>query len=81
MIIEFSYSRRNFSWLPPEVSKIIINTLSQKLSYSSMIINLDNNAFSPNEVRSHLYIYDNTIITFGKICLCLVFQTLIILEV
>ena len=37
----------------------------QKVIYDSKIIDLVINGFSPNQVRSHLHIYDNSIITFG----------------
>ena len=61
------YLIRHFSWLPQTVAKELINSLSQKVSYASMIIYPFINVFSPNEVRSHLHICDHSIITFGKI--------------
>ena len=39
-----------------------------------MRIDPDNNGFSPNEVKSHFYICDHSILTFGKRGLCLGFS-------
>ena len=36
--VKISYLRRQFSWLPQEVSKLFINCLSYKVSYDSMFI-------------------------------------------
>ena len=71
--LKFSYSIIHFIWLPQSVSKTLINSLSQKFSYASMIIDPVINGFSHNEVRFNLYICDHSIITFGKILSCLGF--------
>ena len=42
------------AWLPQEVSKELINHLSHKVSYASMIIDPIIRVFSTNEVKSHL---------------------------
>ena len=39
--------------------------LSQKVSYAYKIIDLVTNGFSPNDISSHLYICDTSIVTFG----------------
>ena len=69
--LKFSYSRRHFSWLPQEVSKRIINFLSQKVSYDSMAVYPIINGFITKEVRIRLYFCDLSIITFGRKTLCL----------
>ena len=51
--LKCSYSRKHFSWLPQAVSKRGFNSLSQKVSYDSMMTDPVINGFSPNELRSH----------------------------
>ena len=72
--LTFSYSRIHFCPLPRVFSKGLINRLYQKVSYASSIIDPVINGFSPNEVIIHLYICDHSIITFGRIGLCLGFS-------
>ena len=38
--------------------------MSQKVSYASKIIDSIVNGLSPNDVSSHLYIFDHSIVTF-----------------
>ena len=52
----------------------LINSLSYKVSYACMRIDPVNIGYTPNKVRSHLRICDHSIITFGKIRLCLGFS-------
>ena len=63
--LNYSYSRSHFSRLPQLVSKRIINRLSHKVSYTSKIIDLIIDGFSPNGESSHLHIRDTSIVTFG----------------
>ena len=49
---------------PQAVSKVLISCLSQTFSCDYMMIDPVINVFSPNEVRIHLHICDNSIITF-----------------
>ena len=63
--MKISYSISHFSWLPQVVYKGIINCLSQKVSYDSMMIDTGIDVFSPNEVKMHFHICDKSIITFG----------------
>ena len=60
------YYISNFSRLSQAVYRGLINRLSHKVSYASMTIDPVMNEFSPNEVRSHLQIFDHSIINFGK---------------
>ena len=60
----FSKSRSHFSWLPHAVPKGLINCLYDKCSYDYIIIYSVINGFSPNEVKIHQYICDDSIITF-----------------
>ena len=46
-----SYSRSHFSWLPQAVFKGLMDSLSQKVSYCSMIIDTVIIGFSPDEVK------------------------------
>ena len=69
-----SYSIRHFSRFTQEVSKELIDSLSQKFSYASKKVDLVINGFSPNEVRSHLHICDNSIFNFCIRGLCLGFS-------
>ena len=62
------------SQLPQAFSKGCINQLSRKGSYASAMIHPVINGLSPNEVRSNLQIFDNPIIDFEKIGLCLGFS-------
>ena len=57
--LKFSHSRRHFCQLPQTFYKIIINSLSQKVSYNSMIVDPAINGFSIKKVRSGLYICDH----------------------
>ena len=43
-----------------------MNNLPQNFRYAYIIIDPVISGFSPNEERSHLYICDHLIITFGK---------------
>ena len=63
-----------FSWLPQEVSKGLINCLSRKVSYAYMMVDTVINGFIPNEVISHLQIFDHSMIFFGIIGFCLGFS-------
>ena len=72
--IIFSYSIRYFSFLPQTVSKIVINSFSQKVKCSYIVISPVISVFSTNEEINHLHICDHTIITFGKIVFCLGFS-------
>ena len=65
--LDFSYSISDFIWLPQKVSKGLINHLSQKVSYTSMMIYLFVNVFSPNELIGNFKICDNSIINFETI--------------
>ena len=71
--MEFLYLKIHLSRLPHEFSKGLIDFLSQKISYDSMIIDTVINGFSTNEVKIYLHICDHSIITFGIRGLCLVF--------
>ena len=62
--LNYSYSRSHFSWLPQAFVKRNV-FLSHKVSYDSKIIDPVINWFSPNEVRIHFHIYDQSIVTFG----------------
>ena len=64
--LNFLYYISNFSRLPHAVAQILINRLSQKVSYYSMEIDPVMNEFSPNEVRSHMQIFYHSIINFGE---------------
>ena len=57
--LNFLYYISNFSRLPQSVDQILINRLSQKVSYYSMDIDLVMNEFSNNIVRNNLRICDN----------------------
>ena len=57
--LNFSYSRKHFNQLPQEFCKGLINNMSHKVSYGSMIIDTVINGFSPNKLRSHLQICDH----------------------
>ena len=70
----FLYSRRYFSRLPQAFSKRLINRLSQKSSYDSMIIDPVINWFIPNWLSVHLHICYHSIITFGGKGFCLGFS-------
>ena len=70
----FSYSQSHFIWSPQTFSKGIINSLSQKYSYAYMMINTVLNWFITNQVRSHLRVFDHSMVTFGKIGSCLGFS-------
>ena len=72
--LNFSYSRRHFSWLSQAVSKILIRGLSQKFSYDFMMIYPVVNGFSTNEVMSYLHIFYHSMITFVKRGFCLGFS-------
>ena len=61
----YSYSIIHFSCLPQAVSKEPINNLSQIVSYVYMVIDPVINGFSPNKVKSHFHICDNSIVPFG----------------
>ena len=74
--LNFSNSKSHFSCLPQLFSKGLVNRLSRKFSNSSMIIYTVVNGYSTNEVKSHLHIFDHSLITFGsKVSIC-DFQTL-----
>ena len=72
--MNYSYSRIHFGQLPQAVAKNLINILSQKVHYDSMMINQVIKRFSPNEVKSHFHICDHSIITFCRRLLCLGFS-------
>ena len=72
--MKYSYSISRFSWLPQALDKELINQLSRKVSYASMIFYPDINGFRTNGVKIHLYICDNSIVTFGISGLCLGFS-------
>ena len=55
----FLYSRSHFSGLPQAFLKGLINHLSQKVSYASMVIDTVINVLIPNEERSRFHICDN----------------------
>ena len=63
--LNYSYSRGHFSRLPQEAAKDIINHLHHKVSYNYRNMNQFINEFSPNEVKRHLHICDQSIVTFG----------------
>ena len=69
--LHYSYSRSHFSWSQKSVSKRLFFCLSQKVTYASKIIDPVINGFSTNEVKSHLRIYDHSIITFDIRVFCL----------
>ena len=64
------YHIRNFIHLPQVVTKIIINSLYEKVLYDFMMIDPVIAGFITNEGRSHLHIFDQSIITFQRIGLC-----------
>ena len=72
--LNLSYSRRQFSRLSQAVSGRFIISLSQNVSYHSMVIGPVIIGFSPNEEISHLQIFDHSIITFEKFYFCLRFS-------
>ena len=74
--MNYLYSRSHFSQLPQAVSKKPIYCLSQKFSHISKIIDPFINVFSPNEVRNHFRVCDQSIVTFGIIGLCLGFSNI-----
>ena len=49
--LNFSYSISHFSWLTQAVSKGLVNHSSQKVSYSSIMIDPVIHGFNPNEVN------------------------------
>ena len=51
--------------MPQEVAKVLINRLSPKVSYDSMIIDIVINGFTPNSVKGHFHICYHSIVTFG----------------
>ena len=63
---DISYSRIHFSRLPQAGSKILINILSHKVSYASIMVYSVFYGFIPNRVSIHLHVCDQSIITFGK---------------
>ena len=72
--MNFSYSRRHFSWLPQAIPKILINHLSHTFGCAYMTIDRVINVFIPNEVRGNLHICYHWIITIGKLCFCFGFS-------
>ena len=58
--LNYSYSRSHLSLLPQAVAKGLINILSQKVSYDTVII-----WFSTNELNNHLQICYHSIVSFG----------------
>ena len=72
--LQLSYSRRHVSWLPQVIYKRIINSLSQKVIYVSMMIDQVISEFSPNKGISYLNICDNSIINVWKQCFYLGFS-------
>ena len=71
---KISYSIIHFSRLPQTFSKGLINRLSQKFIYASMMIDPVINVFSHNLAKIHLQICDHSIITLGKRVFCLGFS-------
>ena len=61
----YSYSICYFSRLTQAFAKKRIFGFSYKFSYSSKIIDLVINAFSPNDESIHLHIYYHSIVIFG----------------
>ena len=64
-IIKCSYYKRHFHQLSQSVSKRLDGFLSQRLNYDYIIIDPIVTRFSPNALRSHIHIFDHSIITFG----------------
>ena len=71
----YLYSRSHFSRLQQAVAKKIFYHLSQKVSYSSKIIDPVINGFSPNEATSHLHNCDHKNFTSCIRVLCLGFSS------
>ena len=66
--------RSHFSRIPQAEANKLIYRLYQKVSYASKIVDLVINGFSFHEARSHLHIYDYSIVNFGIRGLCLRFS-------
>ena len=63
--LNYSYLRRKYSWLPQAYSQKLIYRLSQKVGYSSKIIDPVINGLSTNELRNHLHICYHSIVKLG----------------
>ena len=72
--LNYSYPRSHFNQLPQQVTIKLIYRLSHKFSYASKIFDPVINEFSTDEVKIHLYICYNLIVTFGRIGFCLGFS-------
>ena len=71
--LNYLYSRSHFSQLPQVSSKDIINRLYHKYNYTSTKIDPVINEFSPNEVKSHLHIFDHSSVNIGIRGFCIGF--------
>ena len=67
---KFSSSIKHSSCLTQEVSKRIIDFLSQNVIYSSIIIDPVISSFNLDQERSHMDTCDKLIITFGERGFC-----------
>ena len=72
--LNYSYPRSHFSWWLQAVDKKIIFRLSQKVSYSTKIIDPVINGFSPNELIINLHVCYHSIVKFGVRGSCLGFS-------
>ena len=63
--LNYSFSRIHFSRIPQEADNFLTNRLYHTVSYTPTNIYPVINEFSPNEVKRHLHICDQSIVTFG----------------